>query len=175
MKKGRVIEMSFKRPLGRRIQARVFKVVNVPMRVVLGLPFPTPLGRRLMLVHTVGRKTSKHYRQPVSYVRAEDVLLTPGGGRWTRNLGDGEPVRIRVRGRDRTVAPELVDDPDEVHRLLAVMSKANPALRRFVRIPSDAAGHFDRAALDAAIRHGFLVVRWHHDDRSAGDTSARVA
>jgi hypothetical protein len=38
-------------------------------RMLLGLPFPTPLGRRLMLVHHTGRKTGKHYRQPVSYVQ----------------------------------------------------------------------------------------------------------
>jgi hypothetical protein len=50
------------------------------MRLVLGLPFSTPLGKRLMLVHLVGRKTGKHYKQPISYVRDEDVLLTPGWG-----------------------------------------------------------------------------------------------
>lgn len=53
------------------------------MRAVLGLPFPTPLGKRLMLVDITGRKTGRHYRQPVSYVRHGDVLLTPGGGKWS--------------------------------------------------------------------------------------------
>ncbi len=33
-----------KRPLGRRIQQRVFRVLNVPMRLVLGLPVATPLS-----------------------------------------------------------------------------------------------------------------------------------
>ena len=31
--------------------ARRMKRVNVPMRFVLGLPFPTPLASRLMLVY----------------------------------------------------------------------------------------------------------------------------
>ena len=74
------------RPLRRKIQARVFRVVNVPMRFVLGMPFPTPLGARLMLISFTGRRTGKAYRQPVSYVRDGDVLLTPGGGRWKFNL-----------------------------------------------------------------------------------------
>jgi hypothetical protein len=39
------------RPPGRRIQARATGVVNVPMRAIPGLPFPTPLGGRLMLVY----------------------------------------------------------------------------------------------------------------------------
>ena len=68
-----------KRPADRRLQATVFRIVNVPMRAVLGLPFPTPLGGRLMLLYLTGRKTGKRYRQPVSYVRDGDELLTPGG------------------------------------------------------------------------------------------------
>ena len=51
--------------------------INVPMRAVLGLPFPTPLGRRLMLLFPTGRKTAKKYRRPVSYVRDGDTLLFP--------------------------------------------------------------------------------------------------
>ncbi len=151
------------RPLGRRAQAALFRVVNVPMRTLLGLPIPTPIARRLMLVHHIGRRSGKHYRQPVSYVEAEGTLLTPGGGRWTRNLHEGEPVHIRLHGRDVTARPELVADPDEIERLLAVMAKTNPALQRFVRIPTGADGRLDRTALTAAIEHGFRVVRWHPD------------
>ncbi len=33
-----------------------------------------------------------------SYVRDGDVLLTPGGGRWTLNLAGGRPVRMPVHG-----------------------------------------------------------------------------
>jgi hypothetical protein len=69
-----------KRPLRRHIQARVTRVINVPMRVVLRLPFATPLGGRLMLVFLTGRKTGKSCRQPVSYVRQGTTLLPPGGG-----------------------------------------------------------------------------------------------
>jgi deazaflavin-dependent oxidoreductase (nitroreductase family) len=149
------------RPPSRRAQAVIFRVVNVPMRVLLGLPVRTPLSRRLMLVHHIGRRTGKHYRQPVSYVEADSVLLSPGGGRWTRNLRDSEPVRIHLRGRDRSFRPELVRDPDEIERLLGVIAKANPALNRFVRIPHDGDGRLDQRALGAAIEHGFRIVRWH--------------
>ena len=149
------------RPLRRRIQTRVFGVVNVPMRFALGLPFPTPLGARLMLVSFTGRRSGKAYRQPVSYVRDGDVLLTPGGGRWTLNLDDGVPVRIRLKGRDILARPDLVKDSDEVERLLAIMAAKNPSVRRFVAIPADAEGHLDRSSLDAVLRHGFRIVRWH--------------
>jgi hypothetical protein len=79
------------RPIGRRLQARMMRVINVPMRMVLGLPFATPLSRRLMLVFLTGRKTGKSYRQPVSYVQQATTLLTPGGGKWKLNLQAGRP------------------------------------------------------------------------------------
>ena len=116
-------------PLSRRLQARFFRVVNVPMRLVLGLPVATPLGRNLMLAFIVGRKTGRLYRQPVSYVRDGDALLTPGGGKWKLNLVTGTPVRLRLRGRDISATPELVSDVGEVGRLLQTMAAGNPAAR----------------------------------------------
>lgn len=150
------------RPLARRVQARFFRAANVPMRAVLGLPFPTPLGRRLMLARIVGRKTGRVYRQPLSYVRDGDVLLTPGGGKWKLNLRDDHPVTLRLRGRDVAARPEVVRDPDEIGRLFALMADRNPAVLRFAGI-RDAEGRPDPDKLATAIRFGFTIVRWHLD------------
>jgi hypothetical protein len=150
-----------KPPLARRLQARVFRLVNVPMRAVLGLPFPTPLGRRLMLLFLTGRKTGRSYRQPVSYVRDGDTLLTPGGGNWKFNLIEGTPVRMRMRGRDIEARPEIVTDVEELDRLLSVMAQGNPMIKRFVPIPQTEDGHFDRARLQTAVKYGFRIIRWH--------------
>jgi hypothetical protein len=163
-----------KRPLRRRIQARVMRVINVPMRVILNLPFRTPPSGRLMLVYFTGRKTGKSYRQPVSYVSQDSTLLTPGGGNWKLNLEDGRPVRVRLRGRDVLVRPELVADIDEIEQLLGVMMEANPRLHIFVGIPKEPDGRLDRVRLENAVRHGFRIVRWHLPDTgpatAAGDT-----
>ena len=140
------------------------RAVNVPMRVILGLPFATPLSRNLMLLRYTGRRTGKVYRQPLSYARDDATLLTPGGGRWTLSLGDGKPVGLRLRGRDVTARPELIEDPHEVDRLFGVIARGNPQAARFVPIPRDAQGHFAAEPLAAAIRHGFRIVRWHLDD-----------
>ena len=50
---------SVKPPLSRRLQARAFRVINVPMRLVLGLPVATPLGGSLMLAFIVGRTSGR--------------------------------------------------------------------------------------------------------------------
>jgi hypothetical protein len=144
-----------------RRRARIMRAVNVPMRAALSLPFATPLNANLMLIFYTGRKSGKAYRQPVSFVRDAGVLLTPGGGRWTLNVADGRPVRIRLRGRYETARPELVTDPAEVERLLGVISEKNPQAARFIPIPRRPDGRLDPEALDAALGHGFCIVRWH--------------
>ena len=151
------------RPAANRRQARIFKYVNVVMRRLLALPFRTPLSGRLMLLHHIGRKTGTHYRQPISYVPDGDTLLTPGGGRWTRNLRDGAPVQLQLRGQHVTARPQLIADPDEIDQLLQVMASRNPALNRYVPIPRAADGHYDRTILTQAVTHGFRLVRWHLD------------
>lgn len=151
----------------RKLQMRLMRVVNVPMRPLLGLPFRTPLSRRLMLLHLTGRRTGKRYRQPVSYVQQDRTLLTPGGGRWKLNLRPDVPVRVRLRGRDVSMLPEFVRDVGEVERLLAVMAKGNPKVYRYVGIPRGSDGRLDPALLATAVRHGFGIVRWHLNEADA--------
>jgi deazaflavin-dependent oxidoreductase (nitroreductase family) len=144
----------------RERRTRIMRAVNVPMRAALSLPFATPLSGNLMLIAYTGRKSGKAYRQPVSYARDGDVLLTPGGGRWTLNLAGGRPVRIRLRGRWSPARAELVTDPAEVERLLGVIGEKNPRATRFIPIPRRPDGRLQPEALDAALRHGFCIVRW---------------
>jgi deazaflavin-dependent oxidoreductase (nitroreductase family) len=145
----------------RHRQARM-RMVNIPMRRLLGLPFPTPISRRLMLLKYTGRKTGRAYRQPVSYVADGDTLLTPGGGNWKHNLRAGEPIRVRLAGRDRQARPEFIRDPAEVERLLLKMMTVNPRLNSFVPFVAPD-GRIDQAGLSAAVAHGFCIVRWHLD------------
>jgi hypothetical protein len=142
-------------------------MLNVFMRPLLRLPFPTPLSKRLMLISFTGRKTGKAYQQPISYVQQDNTLLTPGGGKWKLNLREGQPVRIRLRGRDVLARPELVKDPDEIERLIGVMTATNPAISAFVGIPKGPDGRLDRSLLETAIHYGFRIVRWHLGEETA--------
>ncbi len=152
------------RPIARRLQAKLMRIVNVPMRVILGLPVPTPLGKRLMLAFIIGRKTGKTYRQPVSYVKDGDTLLTPGGGRWKRNLVGGPLVRLRIRGQDVFARAELVDNLEEVSRLLSLILVSNPSADSFVRVKKNPDGSLNADDLQNAIRYGFSIVRWHRNE-----------
>jgi hypothetical protein len=151
---------------GRRMAGRM-RMLNVPMRRLLGLPFPTPLSRRLMLLFFTGRKTGRLYRQPVSYVADGDTLLSPGGGNWKRNLREDEPIRIRLKGHDIAARPEFVRDPAGVERLLHTMMAANPRMTSFVPFVGRD-GRIDPGGLAAGLVHGFCIVRWHLEGRWRG-------
>ena len=77
-----------------------------------------------------------------------------------------------LRGRDVSAQPEIVSDPDEVERLLRIMTRENPMVNRFVGIPRDADGRLQRAALTTAIQHGFRIIRWHLEDSQRADRQA---
>jgi hypothetical protein len=148
------------------------RIVNVPMRRILALPFSTPLSKRLMLLYLTGRRSGRSYRQPVSYVRHDDTLLTPGGGHWKLNLEPGRSERIRLDGRDVTARPELIDDVDAIDNSLMIMTAVNPRTASFVPIPRRPDGHFDRDGLLNAVAHGFRIVRWYPDHLSRPDDPA---
>lgn len=149
------------RPPRMRRQATLMRVINVPMRRILALPFPTPLSKRLMLVYLTGRRSGRSYRQPVSYVQDGGSLLTPGGGNWKLNLEPGRPERLRLDGRDVSARPELIDDVDEIDEALFTMTSVNPRTASFIPIARREDGHFDRDGLINAVAHGFRIVRWH--------------
>src|SRR5262245_65387591 len=137
-----------------RRRARLLRVVNVPMRRVLRLPFRTPLNAKLMLLSFTGRKTGRSYLQPVSYVPDGDALLTPAGGKWKLNLNEGVPIRVWLRGRKTWARPEFVRDADEIERLLKLMMAGNPRITSFVPF-IDPDGHIDRSKLETALTYGF--------------------
>ena len=45
----------------------------------------------------------------------------------------------------------------------ALVAVARVVAGRFVAIPKGADGRLDRARLDAAVRYGFRIIRWHLD------------
>jgi hypothetical protein len=55
----------------------------------------------------------------------------------------------------------LITDPAEVEQLFGVIAEKNPRAARFIPIPRGPDGRLDPAVLDAALRRGFCIVRWH--------------
>ena len=88
-----------------------FNVINRTLnritRPLLRSPAHSVLSDRLLLLTFTGRKTGRRYTIPMNYTeRGDTIVLVPQAPErktWWRNLrGEGAPVRVRLRGEDRT-------------------------------------------------------------------------
>jgi F420H(2)-dependent quinone reductase len=80
---------------------------NRVVRLLLRSPLHLLASRNLTLITVTGRRSGRKFTIPVSYVQEDNrVRITvgwPDQKLWWRNLrGDGGPVRLRIRGVERT-------------------------------------------------------------------------
>lgn len=117
------------------------------------------IGRHLVTVYAVGRKSGKRYPVPVAYTSHEGTLLIGTPFRWARNLRTGDPVQIRYLGRLRTADVRVHTDEEPVTADYAVIARANPNFARFNRITLGPDGTPDPADLRRAWQAGARVLR----------------
>jgi deazaflavin-dependent oxidoreductase (nitroreductase family) len=133
-------------------------------RLIRGL-LRTPLlcrvvGKWLMTVYVVGRKSGRRYAIPVAYTRHNGYLLagTPFG--WGRNLRTGEPVQVRLKGRRRTADVQVITDEVGVVENYATMARDNPQFAKFNKIGFDEAGNPNPTDLQLAWAAGARAFRF---------------
>lgn len=135
--------------------------VNRLMRGLLRTPgLARIVGRRLLVVYVVGRKTGRRFAIPVAYTTDPGGALligTPFG--WVRNLRTGVPVEIRLRGRRREADVQVLTAEPDVVAQYARMCRDNRQFAKFNRIGYDAAGNPEPADLHAAWAAGARAVR----------------
>ncbi len=140
-------------------ESRRQRLGNSIVRALLRSPLHGALSRRLLIVTVTGRRTGKIYRLPVAYVEHDGTLLIGAGGAWRRNLRPGEPVTVRLRGRDRLADAEVITDEERAAELYRHILRGNPVHGRFAGIGIGADGAPDRADLRRALARGVAVVR----------------
>lgn len=139
------------RPQTGRTQALNNKIVR-GMLVTPGIS--SVIGKFLLTVYAVGRKTGRRYSVPVAYIPHEGKLLFGTGFAWAKNLRTGEPVDIRYKGKRVTCDVEVFTGEEDVTRLYAVICRANKTFAGFNKIGYGADGEPDPADLHAAWRGG---------------------
>ncbi|MDT4914200.1 MAG: hypothetical protein QOC66_3328 [Pseudonocardiales bacterium] len=145
------------------VRAQTLAMQGLANRVVRGL-LRTPvlcriIGKRLLTVYVVGRKSGRHYPIPVAYTRRDGVLAigTPFG--WVRNLRTGEPVEIRLLGKRRPAGVQVLSDEAGVVEHYAMMARDNHQFAKFNKIALDDAGNASPADLHLAWAAGARAVR----------------
>jgi deazaflavin-dependent oxidoreductase (nitroreductase family) len=120
---------------------RLQGAVNQLMRGLLRAPLLCRVvGKRLVTMYVVGRKSGRHYNIPVAYTRHDGTLLVGSQFRWLRNLRTGEPVEIRLLGKRRFADVELLTDETGVVEHLAIMARDNHQFAKFNMIELDEHG-----------------------------------
>jgi len=134
-------------PSGQRTTAagaQTLPLQGLVNRVIRGL-LRTPLlcrlvGKRLITVYLVGRKSGRRYAVPVAYTRRNGTLLVGTQFAWARNLRTGEPVHIRLAGRRRSADVQVVADETGVVEHFASMARDNHQFAKFNKIGLDQRG-----------------------------------
>ena len=135
-------------------------IANRIVRTLLATPLlARGVGKRLVTVHVVGRKSGKRYDVPVAYTRDGDALLIGTPFAWARNLRTGEPVEVRYLGRQRRADVQVFRDEADVVRYYEVIARDNKQFASFNKIGFDAAGDPDPQDLQLAWAAGARVLR----------------
>jgi hypothetical protein len=150
-------------PSGTGPRAQTLRFQRLANRLVRGL-LATPLlsllvGRRLVTIYVVGRKSGRRYAVPVAYTRDGDSLLIGTPFAWARNLHTGEPVEVRYRGARRSADVQVFTDEADVLRYYALIAADNRSFAKFNKIGLDAAGEPDPRDLQLAWASGARVLR----------------
>src|SRR5215471_954135 len=126
-------------------RAQTLALQGLVNRVIRGL-LRTPLlcrlvGKRLITVYVVGRKSGRRYAVPVAYTRHNGTLLIGTEFAWARNLRTGEPAQIRLAGKRRSADVRVLTDETGVVEHYALMARDNHGFARFNKIGLDQRGN----------------------------------
>jgi deazaflavin-dependent oxidoreductase (nitroreductase family) len=129
-------------PTGGRAQSLALHgLVNRVIRALLRTPLLCrAVGKHLLTVYVVGRKSGRHYVVPVAYTRSDESILIGSEFAWIRNLRTGEPVDIRLEGKRIPADVRVIADEDGVVEHYATLASDNHQWAKFNNIALDQTG-----------------------------------
>ena len=90
------------------------------MKFVLHSPMHGIIDRKILLITFTGRKSGKTYTTPVSYSQSGDQVVIFTHADWWKNLRNGVPVSLRIRGQElQGLAEPIAEDKQAVAAGLA--------------------------------------------------------
>ncbi|MEV0246759.1 nitroreductase/quinone reductase family protein [Nocardia sp. NPDC050712] len=136
------------------------QLVNSIVRKLLRVPgLSGVIGKRLLVLHVVGRKSGKTFDVPVAYTRHDGAILIGTALRpWVKNLIAGTPVSASLGGRPREFAPRVHTGELDVMRLYEIIARDNPTNAKFNGIGFAADGAPEKADIYQTWKLGGVVI-----------------
>jgi hypothetical protein len=112
--------------------------VNNTIKFVLRSPMHGLVSKTILLITFTGCKSGKSYTTPVSYSQTDHQVTIFTHSGWWKNLRNGAPVILRMRGRDfRGLAEPVADDKQAVAAGLMEHLQKVPTDARFYGLTFD--------------------------------------
>ncbi|MFE3258461.1 nitroreductase family deazaflavin-dependent oxidoreductase [Nocardia sp. NPDC059091] len=136
-------------------------LLNTFIRGLLRVPVLSGrVGKRLCVLHVVGRKSGRHYDVPVAYTRHDgDILVGTAKHPWVSNIRKGVPIEVSFGGPRHTADAEVVTDAESVVRLSEVIARDNEQWAKFNGMGVDAAGNPNLADAYQSWQQGCVIIR----------------
>jgi deazaflavin-dependent oxidoreductase (nitroreductase family) len=113
-------------------------IVNRAMKLVLRSPLHGAVSKTILLLTFTGRKSGTTYTTPVSYSEQDGQISIFTHAAWWKNLSNGRPVTIHIRGQERQGLVELVvDDKHTISAGLMAHLRQVPFDARFYGVTLD--------------------------------------
>lgn len=134
--------------------------VNQVVRTLLRLPVIAGfIGKHLLTLHVVGRKSGKVYDVPVAYTDNNGILLIGTALRpWVKNLQAGGPVEASMGRKPQAFDPIVHTSEQDVMRLYEIIARDNKTNAKFNGIGFTSDGVPNKADLYQTWQQGGVVI-----------------
>lgn len=131
----------------------VSPMLNKTMKFILRSPLHGMISKYLTLITFTGRKSGKTYTTPVSYFQDNNQIYIFSHASWWKNLRNGAPVTLRLRGKKiQGLAEPVVDDKQTIASALTTHLRQSPFDARFYDVTIDEAGNPNLEDVEKAVK-----------------------
>ena len=133
-------------------------IVTQTMKFVLRSPVHGMVSKTVLLITFTGRKSGKTYTTPVDYSQDGDQVTIFTHADWWKNLRNGAPVTLRIRGRDlQGLAEPVAEDKRVVAAGLAAHLQKVPSDCRYYGVTIDGQGKPNPQEVEKAVQNVVMI------------------
>jgi deazaflavin-dependent oxidoreductase (nitroreductase family) len=117
-------------------------IVTSGMKLILRSPLHGMVSKTVLLITFTGRKSGKTYTTPVDYSQDDDQVTIFTHANWWKNLRNGAPVKLRIRGQEfQGLAEPVAEDKQAVAAGLREHLRNVPGDARYYSVTFDTQGN----------------------------------
>ena len=138
--------------------ATVPPMLNKSMKFILRSPLHGMVSKTILLITFTGRKSGKTYTTPVSYSQQDGQVYIFTHAGWWKNLSNGEPVSLLIRGKERQgLAETVAEDKSAIAAGLSQHLRQVPSDARFYQVTFDEDGSPNAGEVEQAVQTVVMV------------------